>query len=64
MADGRLDISCIATVGVVEVNYDCQIAIHESQKALTFFLLRLISLLQKQATVPMLDVMAYARWLE
>jgi len=64
MADGRLDLSCIAAVGVVEVTDDDQIAIYENEKALTLFLLRLISLLQQQATVPMLDVMAYARWLE
>jgi hypothetical protein len=29
----------------------------------TAFLLRLVSLLQAAATVPMIDVQAYARWL-
>ncbi len=64
MAGGRLDLSCIAAAGVVEVSDGDQIAIHESEKALTLFLLRLVSLLQQRATVPMLDVMAYAKWLE
>ena len=60
---GKLDLSCIATIGVCEIDDESGVVIHDGAKALTFFLLRLIALLQEKATVPMLDVMAYAKWL-
>lgn len=60
---GKLDLSCIASVGVCEIDEKSDVVIHDGSKALTFFLLRLIALLQEKATVPMLDVMAYAKWL-
>jgi len=63
LAAGKLDLSCIATVGVCEIDEESRVVTRDGAKALTFFLLRLIALLQEKATVPMLDVMAYAKWL-
>lgn len=65
--DGRLDLGCAAQDGVFEIEYpkdaELRIAIHTSNGPLADFLLRLIARLQSMATVPCLDVMAYARWL-
>ena len=63
LATGRLDLSCVATAGLCEIDEKCHVIIHDGAKALTLFLLRLISLLQEKATVPMIDIMAYAKWL-
>lgn len=64
-ADGRLDCGCIAvhgyfTPGPVNNGYE----IHQSTKSATGFLFSLMSQLQALATVPMIDIQAYARWLE
>lgn len=58
----EINICCLAKHGVVE---SCETGFSktETEKAVTFFLLRLISTLQTKATVPMIDVMSYARWL-
>lgn len=61
--DGRLDLGCIATSGIYELNAKNNLDMTMNDKALTLFLFRLIDLLQKKATVPMIDVMAYAKWL-
>jgi len=63
-ADARLDIGCVAAHGYfvwnsVNDNYD----VTTGEKAATRFLFKLISELQGRATVPMIDVEAYARWL-
>jgi hypothetical protein len=66
--DGRLDLGCAAQDGVFQIEYPeadgAQIAIHAANAPLAYFLLRLISRLQSIATVPCLDIMAYARWLD
>jgi len=61
---GRLDLGCIAAHGFFSRNpetgaYDT----FPGGKPATAFLFKLISLLQAKATVPMIDVQAYARWL-
>jgi hypothetical protein len=59
----RLDISCIAAHGVFSCDATgCNTAIAKP-KAATAFLLELIARLQDSATVPMIDVRAYAKWL-
>lgn len=63
-----LDIGCAAQHGVFEIEYPQKepprIAIQVNTGPLAYFLLRLIARLQCVATVPCLDVMAYARWLD
>lgn len=65
---GRLDLGCAAKDGVFEIGYsngqNPSFTIHRNDSPLAFFLLRLIARLQEVATVPCLDVMAYARWIE
>lgn len=64
---GRLDIGCSAQNGVFEIEYLPKelprIDVQTHAAPLAYFLLRLIARLQCMATVPCLDVMAYARWL-
>jgi len=61
---GRLDIGCIAAHGIFDCDSKgCQLIVPHSKPA-TAFLLELIAKLQVSATVPMMDVRAYARWLE
>jgi len=65
---GRLELGCAAEHGVYEIDYSSteppRIVRHANSGPLAFFLLRLIARLQNMATVPCLDVMAYARWLD
>jgi hypothetical protein len=61
-ADG-LDIGCIAANGVFQRSGQTVSLIPE-KKAATAFLLELIARLQELATVPIVDVRAYAKWLE
>ena len=61
-SEEKIDICCLAKHGVVEA-CDEGFSKKETDKAVTLFLLRLISNLQAIGTVPMIDVMAYARWL-
>jgi hypothetical protein len=63
-ADGHLDLGCIAAHGYFSRNlqtnaYDT----FPGGKPATAFLFKLISQLQVSATVPMIDVQAYAEWL-
>jgi hypothetical protein len=61
--DRRLDIGCIAAHGMFSCDkQSCYTAMTET-KAATAFLLELIARLQDSATVPMIDVRAYAKWL-
>ncbi len=66
--EGRLDLGCAAENGAFEIEWSAdgssQIGVHASAAPLAYFLLRLIARLQTTATVPCLDVMAYAKWLE
>ena len=61
----RLDLGCIASSGHFKFNaeekkYD----LHMGSKSATAFLFTLISQLQSSATVSMIDMQAYARWLD
>jgi hypothetical protein len=62
---GRLDFGCIAAHGYF--NYEQRTGKYEigndGGKPATAFLFKLISELQNSATVPMIDVQAYAEWL-
>ncbi|MBL8763132.1 MAG: hypothetical protein JNM07_02550 [Phycisphaerae bacterium] len=62
--EGRLDIGCAAKHGGFEVKYTPNeppaIAAERSKAALALFLLRFIARLQGMATVPCIDVLAYA----
>lgn len=61
---GRLDIGCAATTGVFEAKYtnghQPSIAVERSDAALALFVLRLIERLREIATVPCMDIAAYA----
>lgn len=59
----RLDLGCVAAHGVIARSND-NFEIRAVPKPATAFLLELIARLQEVATVPMLDVRAYARWLD
>jgi hypothetical protein len=60
---GRLDIGCVAAHGMFGcVASECHVVSHLAKPA-TAFLFELIALLQSSATVPMIDIRAYARWL-
>jgi hypothetical protein len=59
----RLDLGCIASHGIFCRN-GTGVLIKGQQKPATAFLLELIARLQELATVPMIDVRAYARWLD
>lgn len=61
-ADGQLDLGCIAAHGLF-VREHSNYRFIEKGKPATAFLLELIAQLQNIATVPMIDVRAYARWL-
>ncbi len=61
--DRRLDIGCVAAHGTFACDAaGCHVATAHA-KAATAFLLELIARLQSSATVPMIDVRAYAKWL-
>lgn len=63
LADGRLDTGCVATKGIFGWKDD---AYHftEREMAATAFLFDLIARLQVVATVRMIDMKAYSRWLK
>lgn len=61
--DSRLELGCVAAHGTFGCNdKDCY-TLAPGGKPATAFLLELIARLQDSATVPMIDVRAYARWL-
>lgn len=62
-ADSRLDLGCVATHGTFGCDAGGCYTIIPQGKPATAFLLELIARLQASATVPMIDVRAYARWL-
>jgi hypothetical protein len=60
-----IDIGCVANEGVYQLNL--QAGYYESRACsapVTVFMLELIALLQELGTVPMIDVRAYAKWIE
>jgi hypothetical protein len=59
----RLDIGCIAAHGMFGCDAAGCHAIGPLTKPATTFLFELIALLQSSATVPMIDIHSYARWL-
>jgi hypothetical protein len=59
----ELNIGCVAAHGIFYKNGPT-ITVSPQKKAATAFLLELIARLQELATVPMIDIRAYARWLE
>jgi len=61
--DRRLDLGCVAAHGTFALGADGSYTITPKGKPATAFLLELIARLQNNATVPMIDVRAYARWL-
>lgn len=60
----HLDIGCIATHGIFVSDEAGSYSIRPQGKPATAFLMELISRLQSSATVPMIDVQAYAKWLK
>lgn len=58
-----VNITCVAQSGIFEIDDDNQI-LKITNHAVTYFFFRLLSILQQKATVPMMDVMAYAAWID
>lgn len=61
--DSRLDLGCVAAHGMFVCDVDSCHTITPQGKAATAFLFELIARLQNSATVPMIDIRAYAKWL-
>jgi hypothetical protein len=62
-AGGTLDLGCVAAQGHFGRNEDGTYSITYEGKPATAFLFELIARLQASATVPMIDMRAYAKWL-
>ena len=60
----RLDIGCVAAHGIFSLNEKGAYMVTPECKPATSFLFELIARLQSVATVPMMDIRAYAKWLE
>lgn len=60
----RLDLGCVAAHGIFSCDDAGCSTLTPIGKAATAFLFELIARLQEKATVPMIDVRAYARWLD
>lgn len=58
-----VNLTCVAQSGVFELDDKTQTS-KITDRAVTYFFFRLLSILQQKATVPMMDVMAYAAWLD
>jgi hypothetical protein len=63
IADGLIDLGCAAAHGTFGCDLENCFKVNSEAKAGTFFLLELIARLQDCGTVPMIDVRAYAKWL-
>jgi hypothetical protein len=61
--EGRLDLGCVAAHGTFGYDAEGCYSLTKEGKPATAFLLELIAQLQTSATVPMIDIRAYARWL-
>lgn len=59
----QLDLGCVAAHGTFGCDLDGCYVVTPGGKPATAFLLELIARLQASATVPMIDVRAYAKWL-
>jgi len=62
-SDGRLDLGCVAAHGSFACDPNLCFAVTPQGKPATAFLFELIARLQSLATVPMIDIRAYAKWL-
>lgn len=62
-ADQYLDMGCVAAHGTFGRDPRGAYAVAHGAKPATAFLFKLISRLQADATVPMIDIGAYTRWL-
>jgi hypothetical protein len=62
--DGRLDLGCVAAHGIFTCDVAGRYTIVPEGKPATSFLFELIARLQDVATVPMIDIRAYASWLK
>ncbi len=62
--EGRLDLGCIAAHGLFKCDGIGCVTTAPMGRAATAFLFELIARLQEKATVPMIDVGAYAKWLD
>lgn len=62
-ADSRLDLGCVAAHGTFMSGKGDVYSLVPQDKPATAFLFELIARLQEVATVPMIDVRAYAAWL-
>ncbi len=62
-SERRLDLGCVAAHGVFVLEDEGIYAVTPQQKPATAFLFELIARLQVSATVPMIDIRAYAQWL-
>jgi len=60
---GRLDLGCVAAHGMFSSDEKDCYSIAPHGKPATAFLFELIARLQSSATVPMIDICAYANWL-
>ena len=61
----RLDLGCVASHGYFRFNEKRKkYEIYKGDKPATAFLFALISQLQSSSTVPMIDMQAYAHWLD
>ena len=61
--EGRLDLGCVAAHGTFGCDSSGCFTTSPEPKPATSFLFELIARLQQTATVPMIDVRAYAHWL-
>ena len=61
--ESLLDLGCVATHGIFGCDAEGCHTIKPEGKPATAFLFELIALLQSSATVPMIDIRAYAQWL-
>lgn len=61
--DRALDLGCVAAHGIFSRDKESCYTTENTDRAATVFLLELIARLQALATVPMIDIRAYAKWL-
>jgi hypothetical protein len=61
--DGHLDLGCVAAHGIFGCDVSGCYTFTPQGKPASAFLFELIARLQSSATVPMIDIRAYARWL-
>ena len=61
--EGRLDLGCVAAHGIFSCDSTGCYVFTQKGKPATAFLFELIARLQSTATVPMIDIRAYAKWL-